>query len=209
MGRGEGAVGLKMGLSCRTHSLNPQKQSGRLWASWGYCAKWAHFIHLPHHSFPSISISSCLPPFISRWAYYSSLHACISASLKWSDLRTPFSFHSSERVSRVTLAFVEREPRHDQSFIDFVSSIYSKWAPLPIRKQQADVFLYNQNGTCKWSCLREGKKNKKTKNGWKNGENGCKRVCISSQICFVFSKENGKCCLCEIKITHFVQTLGL
>lgn len=160
MSRGVGAVRLKMGLSFRTHSLNPQKHSLGGCEPLGILCEWAHCIHLPHHSFPPPSLSPPrLPPFISRWAYYSPLHACINASLKWGDLRTPFSFHSSERASRVTLTFAELERWPDQSSIDFVSHIYSKYPLLPIRKKQGDVFLY-KNGTCKWIWLERQMKDK-------------------------------------------------
>lgn len=125
MSRGVGAVRLKMGLSFRTCSLNSQNHSVGGCEPHGILCECAYCIHLPHH--PPISISSRLPPFISRWAYYSPLHACISAFLKWGDLRTPFSFHSSELASRVTLTFAELEQWPDQSSIDFVSHVYSKY----------------------------------------------------------------------------------
>lgn len=74
----------------------------------GYCARVRRRIHLPT-SLRSLRLylSACLPPFISRWTRCSPLHACISASLKWGDLRTPSRFHGSEHLSGVTLAFVE------------------------------------------------------------------------------------------------------
>lgn len=129
MSRGVGAVRLKMGLSFRTRSLNPRKQSGRLWASWDIA--WVSVLHPSAPSFLSpLALSPpCVPPFISRWAFYIPMHACISAFLKWGDLRTPFSFHSSERASRVTLTFAKLEQRLDQSSIDFVSHIYSEYSP--------------------------------------------------------------------------------
>lgn len=58
MSRGVGAVRLKMGLSFRTRSLNPQKHSLGGCEPLGILCEWAHCIHLPHHSFPPISISS-------------------------------------------------------------------------------------------------------------------------------------------------------
>lgn len=130
MSRGVGAARLKMGLSFRTRSLNSRKHGLGGCEPLGILREWAYCIHLPHHSFPpQLYLHPCLPPFISRWAFYSPLHACISAFLKWGDLRTPFSFHSSKRASRVTLTFAKLEQRLDQSSIDFVSHIYSEYSP--------------------------------------------------------------------------------
>lgn len=126
MSRGVGAVRLKMGLSFRIRSLNPQKHSLGRCEPLGILWERAYCILLSHHFSPHSLSPPRLPPFISRWAYYSPLHACISASLKWGDLRTPFSFHSSKQATRVTFTFADLELRLDQSSIDFVSHIYSK-----------------------------------------------------------------------------------
>lgn len=62
MSRGVGAVRLKMGLSFRTRSLNPQKHSLGGCEPLGILCEWVRCIHLAHHSFlsTSISISACL-----------------------------------------------------------------------------------------------------------------------------------------------------
>lgn len=133
MSRGVGAVRLKMGLSFKdTLTESTKTQSGRLWASWDIVR--VSVLHPSATSPPAppphnLYLLPCSPPFISRWAHYSPLHACISAFLKWGDLRMPFSFHSSERPSHVTLTFAKLEQRPDQSAIDFVSQIHSKYPP--------------------------------------------------------------------------------
>lgn len=55
MGRGVGAVRLKMGLSFRTRSLNPQKHSVGGCEPLGILCEWAYCIHLPHPFSPSLS----------------------------------------------------------------------------------------------------------------------------------------------------------